>query len=238
MVKWLKRGFFLVALVSLLFIIRYQFTSSDSWSTWNLPLSGKMIVLDPGHGGMDGGALSKSGVIEKEIALQISEQLRDYLQEAGALVIMTREDDQDLAGNDQSKAPRRKTRDLMRRVEIVNESGADLFISIHMNAIPQSQWSGAQTFYHRAFPENEILAKFIQDQARENLGNTTRIAKPIHNIYLLKHAEIPGVLFEAGFLSNPGEAALLQTKEYQEKVAVSIYQGIMRFYTNETPPKE
>ncbi len=238
MIKWLKRGLFFVAIIGLLLIIRYQFPVSFSFSTWHLPLSGKVIIIDPGHGGVDGGAISKSGVVEKEITLAISMQLRDYLQEAGALVIMTREEDKDLAGDDRSKNSRRKARDLMERVNIVNNSDADLFVSIHLNAIAEPRWSGAQTFYHRSFPENETLAKFVQDQVRKNLGNTTRVAKPIHNIFLLKHAQIPGILFEAGFLSNEEEAALLATKEYQDKIAVSIYEGILRFYTNEHPPKQ
>ncbi|NEU32512.1 N-acetylmuramoyl-L-alanine amidase CwlD [bacterium LRH843] len=238
MKKWVKGGAFACAVVCLLFIIQYQFLSNDSWSTWNLPLSGKMIVIDPGHGGMDGGAVSKSGLLEKDLSLEIGERLRDYLQGSGALVLMTREDDHDLAGKGTERVRSRKEEDLKRRVDLVNHSDADLFISIHMNAIPSPRWSGAQTFYNRAIPENEAIAKFVQDQIRENLENTTRLAMPIHNIYLLKHAEIPGILVEAGFLSNPGEAALLETDKYQEKVAASIYQGVMRYYTNEKEPKE
>lgn len=237
MKKWIKGGAFALAVVTLLFIIQYQFISNDSWSTWNLPLSGKVVVLDPGHGGIDGGAVSKTGMLEKDVTLAISEQLRDYLQEAGALVLMTREEDRDLAGPDTKRVRQRKIEDLKRRVDIVNDSDADLFISLHMNAIPSPRWSGAQTFYNRAIPENEVLAKFVQDEVRRNLENTTRQAKPIHNVFLLKHATIPGILIEAGFLSNPGEAALLQTEEYQKKVAASVYQGIMRFYTDEPEPK-
>ncbi len=237
MKKWIKGGAFSLAVVSLLFIVQYQFISNDSWSTWNLPLSGKVIVLDPGHGGIDGGALSNTGAVEKDLTLSISKQLRDYLQEAGALVLMTREEDRDLAGEGTRQIRQRKIEDLKRRVDIVNDTGADLFISLHMNAIPSPKWSGAQTFYNRAIPENEALAKFVQDEVRRNLENTTRQAKPIHNVFLLKHAKIPGILIEAGFLSNPTEAALLQTEEYQGKVAASIYQGVVRFYTNEPEPE-
>lgn len=236
MKKWIKGGAFAIAILGLLFVIQYQFKILDSWSTWNLPLSGKVIVLDPGHGGIDGGAVSKSGLVEKDLSLAISMKLRDYLQGAGALVLMTREEDRDLAGDDTSRVRSRKAEDLKRRTDIVNNSGADLFISIHMNAIPSPRWSGAQTFYNRTIPENEALAKFVQDQIRTNLENTTRQAKPIHNIYLLKHATIPGILFEAGFLSNPSEAGQLESEEYQEKVAASIYQGIMRYYTDEKEP--
>ncbi|MFC0559035.1 N-acetylmuramoyl-L-alanine amidase CwlD [Halalkalibacter alkalisediminis] len=237
LVKWIKGGAFALGVVGLLFIIQYQFVSNDSWTTWNLPLSGKVIVVDPGHGGIDGGAVSKSGILEKEVTLLISEQLRDYLQEAGALVLMTREDDHDLANADTRKVRQRKNEDLRRRVDIVNDSDADLFVSLHLNAIPSPKWSGAQTFYNRAMPENEELARFVQDEVRRNLENTNRQAKPIHNVYLLKNANIPGVLIEAGFLSNPTEAELLQTEEYQQKVAAAVYQGILRYYTDEKVPE-
>jgi N-acetylmuramoyl-L-alanine amidase len=237
MVKWIKGGAFALGVVGLLFIIQYQFVSNDSWSTWNLPLSGKVIIVDPGHGGIDGGAVSKSGILEKEVTLLISEHLRDYLQEAGALVLMTREDDHDLAGADTKRVRQRKNEDLKRRVDIVNDSDADLFISLHLNAIPSPRWSGAQTFYNRTIPENERIAKFVQDEIRRNLENTNRQAKPIHNVYLLKNAETPGVLIEAGFLSNPTESELLQTEEYQQKIAASIYQGILRYYTGESVPE-
>ncbi|WP_088106075.1 N-acetylmuramoyl-L-alanine amidase CwlD [Halalkalibacter urbisdiaboli] len=237
MIKWLKGGAFALGVVSLLFIIQYQFISSDSWSAWQLPLSGKVIVIDPGHGGIDGGAVSKSGTLEKDVTLEISKQLRDYLQESGALVLMTREEDRDLAHDDTKKIRTRKMEDLKRRVEIVNESDADMFVSLHLNAIPSPKWSGAQTFYNRAIPENQVLAKFVQDEVKRNLENTNRYAKPIDNVFLLKSAEIPGVLIEAGFLSNPTEAELLDTEEYQQKVAASIYQGILRFYTNEEEPE-
>ncbi|WP_100406028.1 N-acetylmuramoyl-L-alanine amidase CwlD [Bacillus solitudinis] len=235
--KWIKGGAFALGVVSLLFIIQYQFISSDSWSTWQLPLSGKVIILDPGHGGVDGGASSNGGALEKDVTLSISMQLRDYLQEAGALVLMTREEDRDLAHENTRKIRQRKMEDLKRRVEIVNESDGDMFISLHLNAIPSPRWSGAQTFYNRRISENETLAKFVQDEVKRNLENTNRYAKPIENIFLLKNAVIPGVLVEAGFLSNPTEAELLQTEQYQQKVAASIYQGILRYYTNEIEPE-
>ncbi|WP_078551206.1 N-acetylmuramoyl-L-alanine amidase CwlD [Bacillus alkalicellulosilyticus] len=234
MMKWVKGGAFALGVVSLLFIIQYQFLSDDSTS-WQLPLSGKVIVVDPGHGGLDGGATSKEGLLEKEVTLDIAFQLRDYLQEAGALVLMTREEDRDLADDDVRRVRDRKVQDLKRRVDMVNDSDADMFISIHLNAIPSPKWSGAQTFYNRSFDENKNMAKFVQDELRRNLENTTREAKPINNVFLIRKAEIPGVLVEVGFLSNPQEANLLSQKDYQQKVAASIYQGLLRFYTNEAP---
>ncbi|OIJ21655.1 N-acetylmuramoyl-L-alanine amidase CwlD [Anaerobacillus alkalidiazotrophicus] len=236
MSKWFKGGVFAAGLIILLFYIQYQFVSTDSGSSWSLPLSGKIIIVDPGHGGIDGGASSDSGLLEKDVALSISLILRDYLQEAGALVIMSREEDTDLADPTTKGVRNRKVQDLKRRVQLVNETGSDLFVSLHLNAIPSPKWSGAQTFYNRSIDQNERLAKFIQEEIRYNLENTNRLAKPIGNVYLLKHAQIPGALIEVGFLSNPSEADLLNTKAYQQKVAASIYQGIMRYYTEEPVP--
>ncbi|MCD8500857.1 MAG: N-acetylmuramoyl-L-alanine amidase CwlD [Bacillaceae bacterium] len=219
----------------LLLIIKIPLTK-DSTAQFGLPLAGKIIVIDPGHGGIDGGASSKEGLLEKEVALSISLLLRDYLQEAGALVIMTREEDKDLAEQDTKRIRSRKIQDLKRRVQMINETDSDLFVSIHLNAIPSPKWSGAQTFYNRSIDSNERLARLIQAELRDNLNNTNRLAKPINNVFLLKEAQTTGALVEVGFLSNPTEAELLETIEYQQKVAVSIYQGISRYYTNESTP--
>lgn len=232
MSKKLKIGAFLVGLTLLIFILQFDFKDDDSLNSWNLPLSGEIILLDPGHGGADGGAGDKDA-LEKDIALDISFKLRDYLQQQGALVMMTREEDRDLADDGTRGLSRRKTEDLKRRLDIINESESDFYVSIHLNSIPSAKWSGAQTFYASQISENERAAKFIQDELRTNLGNTTRKAKPINHVYILKYAKKPGVLVEVGFLSNPNERANLKKEEYQEKVAASIYKGILRYYSNE-----
>ncbi|WP_078593113.1 N-acetylmuramoyl-L-alanine amidase CwlD [Evansella clarkii] len=219
----------------LIIFIEHQFSSRDS-TGWHLPLSGKVIVLDPGHGGIDGGATSKAGDLEKDISLQISLKLRDYLQESGALVLMTREGDHDLAAEGTKRVRSRKVEDLRRRVAFINESGSDLFISIHLNAIPSPKWRGAQTFYNRTVEGNEILAKHIQGEIIRNLENTTREAKPINSVYLLQQASVPGALVEVGFLSNPTEAELLKSEDYQQQVAASIYEGIMRYMVEDPLP--
>lgn len=223
---------FSVGLLILFLILQYDFLENDSMRPWNLPLSGKIIMLDPGHGGPDGGA-GTGQTLEKDIALEISLKVKGYLQQQGALVIMTREKDQDLADPDTRGYSRRKVEDLKERLRMINDSDNDLFVSIHLNAIPSSKWSGAQTFYAPHFKENAKAAKFIQDELRRNLGNTTRKAKSINQVYILKNAKKPGVLVEAGFLSNPTEKANLKKDSYQEKVAISIYQGINRYFTNE-----
>ena len=233
----LKAGSFIIGIVLLFFLFQYQYVDKNTLEAWSLPLSGKVIVLDPGHGGPDGGA-SSGDVLEKDIALQVSEKLVDYLQEQGALVQMTRTDDIDLASENTRGYSRRKSEDLRKRVELINESEADLFISIHLNAIPSPKWSGAQTFYYGSYKENEEVAKYIQDELRKNLGNTTRKAKAINSVYLLKKVNKPGALVEIGFLSNQTEKQLLLQEEYQHKIAASIYQGTLRFFSNEDNPPE
>jgi N-acetylmuramoyl-L-alanine amidase len=228
---------FSVGLLLLFLILQHDFTENNSWKSWNLPLSGKIILIDPGHGGPDGGA-GEDPVLEKDIALKISLKVRDLLQQQGALVIMTRDTDEDLADSDTRGYSRRKVEDLKKRLQMINGSDNDFFVSIHLNAIPSSQWSGAQTFYSPHYEENAKAAKFIQDELRRNLKNTTRKAKPMNHVYILKYAKKPGALVEVGFLSNPAEKANLKKDSYQNKVAESIYTGITRYFTNEKELKE
>ncbi|MFD2680962.1 N-acetylmuramoyl-L-alanine amidase CwlD [Bacillus seohaeanensis] len=227
--KWIG---FVSAVIALFFIFQFKILDKDTWESWNLPLSGKIIYLDPGHGGPDGGAGDKEA-LEKEIALDVTKILRDYLQEQGALVLLTREEDEDLALEETRGYSRRKVEDLKKRLELINESDADLYLSIHLNSIPSSKWSGAQTFYNPKYKENKRLAKSIQSELIRNLENTTREAKGIQNVFLIKHAKKTGALIEIGFLSNPEERKNLKDEDYQEKVAASIYDGIMGFITEE-----
>lgn len=209
--------------------------TNETWSYWTMPLSGKTIAIDAGHGGADGGAVSKQGVIEKDLNLAIALYLRDYLQQAGAVVIMTREGDYDLATGDSRAYSKRKTEDLKKRVAFINQNKPSAVISIHMNSIPSAKWSGAQTFYQQGnHPDNLTLATFIQDEIKRNLENTNRVANTAKGVYLLKTlTDIPTALVEVGFLSNPGEAQRLADTEYQRKVAASIYQGILRYGSGE-----
>ncbi|KGP70938.1 N-acetylmuramoyl-L-alanine amidase CwlD [Pontibacillus yanchengensis] len=227
-----------LGLCVLIFLIRYPIETFESWKTWSLPLAGKVIVIDPGHGGVDGGAVGKDETLEKDIALSVSKQLRDYLQQGGALVYMTRENDKDLADEDLKGYSKRKSQDIRRRLEIINGKDADFFVSVHLNAIPSTQWHGAQTFYNAASPESENLAKFIQAEIMRNLENTKRSALAISNVYLVKQADIPGALIEIGFLSNEHERELLKTEAYQKKMAASIYEGMLRYATEKEASEE
>jgi N-acetylmuramoyl-L-alanine amidase len=232
MKKKLKMAVFTIGLIVLFLILQYDFIEDDSWNSWNLPLSGKIILLDPGHGYPDPGAGPKDA-IEKDIALSVSHKMKNYLQEQGALVVMTREIDTDLADPGLKGYSKRKAQDLKRRVEMINDPQVDFFLSIHLNAIPEPQWRGAQVFYAPHYLENKRAAKFIQAELRRNLENTNREAKPMNSTYMLKNAKKPGVLVEIGFLSNPAERENLKSEKYQEQVAASIYTGILRYYSNE-----
>jgi N-acetylmuramoyl-L-alanine amidase len=214
----------------------YPRTDSDFRTAWNMPLTGKVIVLDPGHGGPDGGAVSADGLVEKEVTLPIVFYLRDYLQEAGALVVLTRETDRDSAEEGTKGLSRRKTQDLFARARLIRSSGADAFISIHLNAIPSSRWSGAQTFYHPSREDNKRLATLIQEELIHKVGNTSRLPKQNGDVFLLKTSPVPAALVEVGFLSNPREASMLRSKAYQKKLAAAIYYGVLRYFSGERVP--
>lgn len=215
-------------------IIAYDMPTAKTLNYWSLPLSGKIIAIDAGHGGPDGGAVSREGLIEKDINLAVSLHLRDYLQQAGAIVVLTREGDYDLAQEGTKGYSKRKTEDLKQRVRSIEEKGADLFISVHMNSVPSNRWSGAQTFYYPGNEGNKKLADYMQEELRITLENTDRVAKTASTIYLLKALKMPAALVEVGFLSHPQESILLGDDVYQRKVATSIYRGILR-YTAEQP---
>jgi len=220
--------------VLLIYLLNYPVEKDDLVSdTWSLPLSGKTIVIDPGHGGPDGGAVGKDQTEEKDIALVVSKKIRDFLQQAGALVYLTRETDTDLADEGTKGLSRRKSEDIRNRLKFIHDKDADFFITIHLNAIPSTVWSGAQTFYYPKFDESRHLAQMIQAEIIRNLENTTRAPLAINGIYLLKYAEVPGSLVEIGFLSNEEEREQLKSEEYQQQMAASIYEGILRYVTED-----
>jgi N-acetylmuramoyl-L-alanine amidase len=176
-------------------------------------LSGRTITIDPGHGGVDGGARG-NGVNEKEINLAISLKLADVLRASGANVVLTRDSDIDYY----TRGKGGKRNDLNRRVEIINQSGATAFVSIHINSIRGSKWFGAEVYYNPKQPENRKLAEIMQQALQDFPPGNKRQAKEDSDILVLKDTNIPGVLVETGFLSNPQEAAMLVDAAYQQKM--------------------
>lgn len=194
----------------------------------NMPLLGKVIYIDPGHGGTDPGAVYQK-LHESDINLKISLVLKGELEKKGAIVYLTRYGDYDLSVNN---AQLRKRSDLSRRAKIINESNADLYLSIHLNADNSNIWHGAQVFYDKVNNENEILAKYIQESYKKDL-KTTREYKNINGHYMYKRINIPGVLIEMGFLTNPNDRYLLTNDKYLKKVSFSTIKGIENYLKNE-----
>lgn len=190
-----------------------------------LPLFGKVIYIDPGHGGADPGAMYKN-IMEKTINLEISKKLEKKLGEQGAIVYMTRYDDYDLSVKNTNN---RKRSDLSRRVNIINESKCDMYISIHLNADTSSTWQGIQVFYDDVNPENEKLAKVMQDVLGKRM-HSNRQYKELTTIYLHRKVKRLGILVEAGFLSNPNDRYLLKQNTYQQKIVNAIDEGILTYW--------
>jgi N-acetylmuramoyl-L-alanine amidase len=193
-------------------------------------IASRVIVLDPGHGGIDPGAVSATGLKEKDIALQIAQKVEKMLISYGAVVVNLRHEDADLAGEDFSgSVVERKRYDLQARVDIANDCQADFFVSIHLNADPSPRWFGAQTFYRQGSPAGQGLAESIQGELKQVLGNTKRQAKAAGEYYVLEKTDMPAVIVEAGFISNPEEAAKMADEAYQMKIAQGICQGIVKY---------
>ncbi|MBM7610616.1 N-acetylmuramoyl-L-alanine amidase [Lysinibacillus composti] len=238
-VVFLKRWIALIViLICCVIVVIYETSASDRRFFLPEPLGGVKIVLDAGHGGIDGGA-SAENVIEKDVTLAISEKVEHQLKRLGAEVVMTRTTDGDVlaehAPNEEFPTLReRKKQDIFLRENIVKTNKPDIFITIHANAIPEEKWRGAQVFYHKdGHADSEPLAKSIQASIKETLENTEREALAIKQIYLLKKAEVPAVLVETGFLSNPEERSLLSDEKYQDKMADAIVEGIENYVNME-----
>ncbi len=216
----------------IIFLVVFNHLYTVPIMNYSFPTKGKIIVIDPGHGGIDPGTSSKSGVAEDKINLQISLKLCKLIEQSGGTAILTRYDDKGLYTEGAGKVRNKKNEDLRKRNEIINNSGAHVFVSIHLNSFPQSKYYGAQTFYQKGSVQGKKLAELIQEELRDNIENKNhRVAKSIDTIYILKDKVIPGALVECGFLSNPEEEKLLQEDKYQDKIAWSIFVGIARFLT-------
>lgn len=195
------------------------------------PVSNHTIVLDAGHGLPDGGAVGIDGVYESKINLEIVLKLQKLLEASNCTVILTRSDENGIYEESADTIREQKVSDMKNRVDIGNNSNAEIFVSIHMNKIDQNKYSGWQTFYKNTDEESKTLALKIQQNLNYFISKeNNREIKSITGIYLTKNVEIPLALVECGFLSNPEENSLLQTDKYQEELAWSIYIGIMDYF--------
>ncbi|MCL6560182.1 MAG: N-acetylmuramoyl-L-alanine amidase [Firmicutes bacterium] len=229
----IKARFLLIFAAALLFILGFRFAAARyeerhiatlSWS-----VTGKLIVIDPGHGGEDPGALGTTGVHEKDIVLEVAKKLADILRQSGAGVALTRESDRDLSDPDARNLYTAKLQDLNRRVAIANDRKADLFISVHVNSFPDTREDGAQTFSQPGSQESRRLAVAIQYELNRFLANPGREAKQV-DYFACRMTKMPSAIVEIGFISNPREERLMLDPVYQSKTAWAIYAGIVRYF--------
>ncbi|MBR5157011.1 MAG: N-acetylmuramoyl-L-alanine amidase CwlD [Clostridia bacterium] len=231
-----KRNAFLIAAIFLLVVYiagacinNFAFSRRVSLSCY-----GKKIVLDAGHGEPDGGAVGKTGVKEQELNLKIAKILQGFLEQCGMEVVMTRADEQGIYDSD-GTIRNKKRSDMSNREKLMNDSDADVFLSIHMNKFTDSKYSGPQVFYSSNKEESKELAQILQEEliAVLNPESQREIKKATNDIYLLKKAKVPAVLVECGFLSNAKEEEKLKDEEYQKEVAWAIYCSIIKYFSLE-----
>ncbi len=201
--------------------------SSDDVSVQSQPV----VILDAGHGGMDGGAVSASGIKEKDINLAVVQYLDEMLRECGITTILTRSDDRMLTLESGGK---KKMQDLRARLNIANENQNAIFVSVHMNNFTQSKYSGLQVYYSPNHADSELLAEVVQNTAKTHLQkeNERLCKEATSSIFLLHRMKNPAVLVECGFLSNEAEAAKLATKAYQKQLAFVICASLLQHYNH------
>lgn len=177
------------------------------------------------------GASSDEGVTEASINFSITLKVQKMLEEAGSTVLLTRSNEKGIYDANCNTIREKKVADIKKRVKIGNESSADVFISIHLNKLPQKQYWGWQTFFKKGNENSKKLSSCIQSGLNETIQKENkREPLKIENIYIVDHVEIPIAIVECGFLSNEEEEKLLQTEEYQNKIAWGIYVGIMNYF--------
>jgi N-acetylmuramoyl-L-alanine amidase len=240
---WIKITlFFLIssAIVAALAILLGGFDLNALKNTASIPTNGSptrkytTVIIDAGHGGEDGGASSASGLIEKDVNLEIAHILAEMLRANGVDVIMTREDDRLLYDRNTDYQGRKKKLDLAARLAIADSAEDAILISIHMNSFTDPRYAGLQVWYSPNNADSEPLAELIRVENKEKLQpqNNRKTKMATSAINLLYNAKCPAVLVECGFLSNPDEAALFESKEYRQNVAFTIFCAVTEFLSN------
>lgn len=194
------------------------------------PLQTGVVLIDPGHGGFDGGAVAEDGTTEKHLNLAIAQCLRDMLYISGVSVEMTRQTDIGLEDSCADSIREKKSSDMQQRLSMYEE--ADLVISIHQNHFTIPKYSGTQVFYSPNHPDSVTLAETIRQSIIKYIQpqNTRELKQATDGIYLLYHTDTPTVLVECGFLSNPEEREKLKMPAYQQQMAFSILAGFWNYH--------
>lgn len=193
----------------------------------------QQIIIDAGHGGFDGGAVSSDGTVEKDINLQIASRTADILRIYGYDVVMTREEDVSTESDSSGKIASRKKEDMVNRLSMINKNSDAICVSIHLNKFTTSVANGAQIFYGVKDERSYDLAVSIQESIKNNLQptNERKVKKGTKSTYLLYNSDVPMVIAECGFISNPDELEQLKKEEYQTKMALCICAGIIDYFS-------
>ncbi len=188
-------------------------------------LKGKIITLDPGHGGSDSGAIGPTGYMEKQATLAIGLDLADMLKQAGARVFITRRTDTDVAPQ-----PATDVEELQARCDVGNRSKSDIFVSIHMDSFTSPAAQGTTGYYYvNGSSASERLATYVKESVVDKIGTTDRGTKT-SNFYVVKNTTMPATLVEVAFISNPDEEAILKSQDGQKNAAEGIFNGIVRYF--------
>lgn len=235
--QFIRRYYYVYAMALALFVGGALLTVqqfSEVRQTYAAQKDRCVVVIDPGHGGEDGGAVSARGTKESDLNLEISQRLNDLCALLGIETKMLRETDVMLCESGAQTMAQKKVSDLHERVRLVNETPGALLVSIHQNSFPQgTQYRGAQVFY-AATEGSQTLAEALQARIRGSLDAANhRACKPIDGVYLLEHAGCPAILLECGFLTNPDEESLLRTADYQKKL-VCVLAAVLCEYLQPT----
>ena len=228
-----KKRISFILIMILISVISFSISSNtqNTIETVSLPVSGRTIVLDAGHGFPDQGAENSKMVTEASLNLKITQKVQTLLEQSGCNVILTRADENGIYDLDSNTLREKKVSDIKNRVKIGNESSAEAFISIHLNKIPKSKYYGWQTFFKQNNEKSEQLAKSIQEELNSSIQKENkRESLKITGKYIIEHVEIPIAIIECGFLSNPEEEKQLLEDSYQDKLAWGIYNGIIDYF--------
>lgn len=189
-----------------------------------LPLFGRVIYVDPGHGGRDPGAMYGT-FMEKDLVLEISKVLEEKLTSQGAIVFMTRDTDEDLSSK---WDPRKKRGDLYRRILLYKKNNAEMYLSIHLNSSVDSSDHGIEVLYNKINKNNKILGTILINNFDKDFKNVRELITT--NLYMYKNTTVPGVLIECGFLSNSDDRYNLKKKSYQERLATTITNAVVEYF--------
>lgn len=192
----------------------------------NYSLLGRCIYLDAGHGGADSGAISNT-FLEKDMNLLLVNKLAIELISRGAMVFLTRDGDYDLS----ESTINRKRNDLYQRAKLINNSGCDMYISMHMNSSPSSKWNGIQVFYSNVVSDNKKIAEVVTKSLSDNMKNVREYKKE-NGYYMYSKIKVPGILVEAGFISNSNDNYKIRQEDYQNILVNNIVNGVEIYFSS------